>query len=42
MREGPSVWFPDSPLYRQPSSRDWTEPLACLREDLRRTFTAKP
>jgi len=41
MREGPSVWFPDFPLYRQPSSRDWTEPLARLREDLQKTFTAK-
>ena len=41
MREGPSVWFPDFPLYRQPPSRDWTEPLARLREDLQKTFTAK-
>lgn len=42
MREGPSVWFPDFPLYRQPSSRDWSGPLARLREDLQKTFTATP
>lgn len=36
MREGPSVWFPGFAVYRQPPSRDWTEPLARLREDLRR------
>jgi Tfp pilus assembly protein PilF len=41
MREGRSVWFPDFPLYRQPPSRDWGEPLARLREDLQNTFTAK-
>jgi Tfp pilus assembly protein PilF len=34
MREGPSVWFPGFAAYRQPPSRDWTEPLARLREDL--------
>jgi len=36
MREGASVWFPDFALYRQPSSRDWSEPLARLRADLLR------
>ena len=41
MREGRSVWFPDFPLYRQPPSRDWSEPLARLRADLQKTFTAK-
>jgi len=36
MREGPTVWFPDFALYRQPASRDWSEPLARLRADLLR------
>lgn len=36
MREGPSVWFPGFSVYREPQSRDWTEPLARLREDLLR------
>lgn len=35
-REGPSAWFPDFALYRQPPSRDWSEPLAHLRADLSR------
>ena len=35
MREGEeSPWFPGFPLYRQPVSRDWSEPLARLRRDL--------
>jgi hypothetical protein len=29
-----SPWFPAFPVYRQPPSRDWTEPLARLRRDL--------
>ena len=29
-----SPWFPAFPLYRQPTSRDWSEPLARLRRDL--------
>jgi len=33
-RPGPSPWFPGFELYRQPQSRDWTEPLARLRRDL--------
>ena len=33
-REGRSPWFPDFPVYRQPSSMDWTEPLRELRRDL--------
>lgn len=33
---GRSPWFPDSPVYRQPVSRDWSEPLASLRADLLR------
>jgi len=33
-REGRSPWFPDFPVYRQPVSRDWSEPLAALRKDL--------
>jgi hypothetical protein len=32
--EGRSPWFPGFPVYRQPVSRDWTEPLRRLREDL--------
>lgn len=36
MSEGrESPWFPGFPIYRQPSSRDWSEPLAALRRDLR-------
>ena len=33
-RDGPSLWFPDFPVYRQPISRDWTEALNRLRQDL--------
>lgn len=33
-REGPSPWFPGFAVYRQPQSRDWTEPLKRLRADL--------
>jgi hypothetical protein len=33
-RDGPSAWFPNFPVYRQPVSRDWSEPLKRLREDL--------
>jgi Flp pilus assembly protein TadD len=33
-RDGPSDWFPDFPVYRQSHTRDWTEPLAHLRNDL--------
>jgi hypothetical protein len=33
-RHGPSDWFPDSPVYRQPPSMDWGEPLSRLRADL--------
>ena len=29
-----SPWFPEFPVYRQPASRDWREPLAALRKDL--------
>jgi tetratricopeptide (TPR) repeat protein len=32
--EGRSPWFPAFPVYRQPASRDWTQPLAALRADL--------
>ena len=36
MHEGDqSPWFPGFPIYRQPRSRDWSEPLARLRRDLR-------
>jgi Flp pilus assembly protein TadD len=34
--DGPSPWFPDFTLYRQPVSRDWSAPLARLRTDLLR------
>jgi tetratricopeptide (TPR) repeat protein len=35
MREGDgSPWFPGFSVYRQPASRDWSEPLRRLREDL--------
>jgi hypothetical protein len=34
MYEGRSPWFPAFPVYRQPVSRDWTQPLAALRADL--------
>jgi tetratricopeptide (TPR) repeat protein len=33
-RAGRSPWFPDFPVYRQPQSREWTEPLDRLRRDL--------
>jgi tetratricopeptide repeat protein len=33
-REGRSAWFPDFPVYREPSSRGWTEPFARLRAEL--------
>jgi hypothetical protein len=33
-REGPSPWFPDFPVYRQPQSRDWSVPLSTLRTTL--------
>lgn len=33
-REGRSDWFPDFPVYREPVSRGWSEPLARLRSDL--------
>jgi hypothetical protein len=33
-RAGPSPWFPDFPVYRQPQSRDWSATLARLRADL--------
>jgi Tfp pilus assembly protein PilF len=36
MREGASPWFPGFAVYREPQNRDWTEPLARLREDLLR------
>ena len=42
MREGSSPWFPGFAVYRQPPSRDWSEPLSRLREDLQKTVTAKP
>jgi Flp pilus assembly protein TadD len=29
-----SPWFRDMPIYRQPISRDWSEPLAALQRDL--------
>jgi tetratricopeptide (TPR) repeat protein len=36
MREGErSPWFADCPIYRQPASRDWAEPLGRLRTDLK-------
>jgi hypothetical protein len=31
---GESPWFPGFRIYRQPVSRDWSEPLAALRRDL--------
>ncbi|HEX6691178.1 MAG TPA: tetratricopeptide repeat protein [Burkholderiales bacterium] len=34
MREGDSPWFPGFPVYREPQSRGWAEPLAKLRTDL--------
>lgn len=34
MREGASPWFPGTPVYREPQSRGWNEPLASLRGDL--------
>jgi Tfp pilus assembly protein PilF len=35
MRSGAeSAWFPGFPVYRQPQSADWSEPLARLRKDL--------
>jgi hypothetical protein len=35
MRTGDaSPWFPGFSVYRQPASRDWTEPLRLLRADL--------
>ena len=33
-RDGASPWFPGFAVYRQPPSRDWTSPLARLRQDL--------
>jgi tetratricopeptide (TPR) repeat protein len=33
-REGPSPWFPGFAVYRQPQSRDWSEPLNELRRSL--------
>jgi Flp pilus assembly protein TadD len=33
-REGQSDWFPRFPVYRQPVSRDWTQALGRLRDDL--------
>lgn len=33
-REGPSPWFPGFPVYREPQSRNWSEPLCALRADL--------
>jgi hypothetical protein len=33
-RQGRSEWFPDFPVYREPVSRGWREPLAHLRADL--------
>jgi Tfp pilus assembly protein PilF len=33
-RLGRSEWFPDFPVYREPVSRGWREPLAHLRADL--------
>jgi hypothetical protein len=33
-RAGPSPWFPDFPVYRQPQSRDWTGPLEQLRTEV--------
>lgn len=34
MEDGESPWFPGFPIYRQPPSRDWSAPLARLREEL--------
>jgi Tfp pilus assembly protein PilF len=33
-REGESDWFPGFPVYRQGADRDWSKPLAKLRQDL--------
>jgi hypothetical protein len=33
-REGESAWFPGFPVYRQGPDRDWSGPLAKLRQDL--------
>ena len=38
-RAGPSPWFPDFQVYRQPQSRDWSAPLQQLRHDLSREKT---
>jgi hypothetical protein len=34
MREGDSPWFPGFPVYREPQTRGWAEPLERLRGDL--------
>jgi hypothetical protein len=33
--DGESPWFAGFPLYREPLAREWSEPLARLRADLR-------
>ena len=33
-RDGDSPWFPGFAVYRQPPTRDWTEPLERLRRDV--------
>ena len=33
-REGPSPWFPDFTIYRQPDSGDWSQAIGELRRDL--------
>jgi hypothetical protein len=38
-RPGPSPWFPGFETYRQPRDRDWTAPLADLRQKL---FSGSP
>ena len=34
MLEGRSQWFPSFPVYREPASRGWSQPLAQLRSEL--------
>ena len=40
-RAGPSPWFPNFSLYRQPQSRDWSGALQELRGDLFKGRNAK-
>jgi Flp pilus assembly protein TadD len=39
---GASPWFPGFGVYRQPASRDWTEPLRQLAADLARSAGSPP